>query len=67
MKDYYPILDAMVFVVDAVDKERFEEARERLQVNEITQVLVALFSHPFHAFLDDIRRYRASCLGANSW
>ena len=44
-RDYYATVDAVVFMVDAVDPERFPEARDELQQllgsEELCDILVA--------------------------
>ena len=33
-KDYFPAVDAIVFIIDTCDRDRFEEAKKELEVRQ---------------------------------
>jgi GTP-binding protein SAR1 len=41
-QDYYPVVDAIVFLIDAADRARFEEARQELESVLIDETLSAV-------------------------
>ena len=41
-KDYFPAVDAIVFIIDAFDRERFEESKNELDVSSLFAVSIVL-------------------------
>ena len=39
-KDYFPAVDAIVFIIDVFDRDRFEESKKELDVSYVNDILL---------------------------
>ena len=54
-RDYFPAVDAIVFIIDAFDRERFEESRNELDVSSLLCIVSCIGSGLLVVLWGDIR------------